>query len=132
MDIQVKTKSVEPKLYSMVFMDNKMNTRFLWTGVAYSYDEATLIAIAKCDQAFPEEQPKANLWKPIIWQAITIKEIFGNIADVKMDGEEQSNKISKNYLMQKIIKEKDNALYDEIKKGFTAGEKKLIESELKR
>lgn len=134
MKLILKEKSIKPKLYSMVIYDNKMIARFLWTGVAYSYDGAVSIATEKCNTVFIEEKPKENLWKPMIWQAIELEEIFNGIIDeieIPKADPEPTNQISKNSIMQTIISKKDRGLYDEIRKAFSPAEKKLIEEGLK-
>ena len=126
-----KTKRIEAQVYSVVLRSDSLSF-YLWTGVAFSLDEAMDFARLDALEKLPMET-----WRLILYGSVSLREIE-MILDSKQVVKKKTSKQkppiktvkSKGMLMKDIVDNDDTNLYEKNVKKFTNNEKKLLKDML--
>ena len=121
----VRKEALYPKVYSIV-MANKMHSS-LYSGIHYTLEDAVTEAINDAIVRFPNST--ATNWGLAMYKCLTLEELQDKLLSGRMSVVNIQQ--DKNFLMKKIISEKDERLFKQNKSLFSKEEVKLLEEELK-
>lgn len=131
---KIKRKTVEPKVYAVVFAHLSKGEQHLYHGVHYSLEDAYA--------AFRSEQKKEGkwkdnddgAWKPQMWTMTALSTFLAEASEDSIEIEEATpdeTEDNKNALIKRIVATKDKKLFEANKDKFSENETKYIMEKLK-
>lgn len=135
----VKKKEVEPKIYSILYRIDFNNRNFvqaLWTGIAYSLEEAAEYALQTTKKENPNIQ--AINHTVLAHNIITLKDLHamlsaaGAMEVIMTEDKIEIELDDKQKLMKTIISKKDSEMLKQNQTKFSKAEVKYIEEEIKK
>jgi len=135
---RIRRKEVEPRIYTIVLIDKGV-ARKLWTGLAYTFEDALDAARVDASDAFPAEGESVFFWKPLMFDIISfhdLKKMLIEMGALELTARQVKKKTTKKRIVKKKIKSTKNDLIKDIidnkdKKLLNLNKSMLTSAELK-